>query len=44
MMATALSNDQGQARVNIGLEKGDMAFLTIIGANLVPVVDKEIKF
>ncbi|MFZ5953196.1 MAG: C25 family cysteine peptidase, partial [Candidatus Rifleibacteriota bacterium] len=44
MMSTALSNNEGQARVNIGLEKGDQAFVTIIGADMVPVVDKEIKF
>lgn len=44
MMSTALSNDKGEARVNIGLEKGDTAYLTIIGADMVPVVDKEIKF
>jgi hypothetical protein len=44
LVSTSIANDKGLARVNIGLEKGSEAYLTIIGPDMVPVVDKKIKF
>ncbi|MGM0600326.1 MAG: C25 family cysteine peptidase [Candidatus Rifleibacteriota bacterium] len=44
LMATSLVNDKGLARVNIGLVKGQSAYVTVIGPDMVPIVDKEIKF
>ncbi|MBU1105535.1 MAG: hypothetical protein KKB51_02610, partial [Candidatus Riflebacteria bacterium] len=43
-MSSARSNSQGIARVNIGVEKGDEAWLTVVGADLIPIVDQHIKF
>ena len=44
LMSTTLANDKGLARVNIGLVKGQKAYVTVIGPDMVPMVDKEIKF
>jgi hypothetical protein len=44
LCSTATTNKDGVARVNIGLEKGAEAFITVFGSDLVPVVDKKIKF
>lgn len=43
-MGSAHSNSEGVARVNIGVEKGDEAYLAVIGADLLPIVDHKIKF
>ncbi|OGK08823.1 MAG: hypothetical protein A2W80_01585 [Candidatus Riflebacteria bacterium GWC2_50_8] len=43
-MSSARSNSEGVSRVNIGVEKGGEAYLSVIGADLVPVVDQKIKF
>lgn len=43
-VSTATSNKEGIARVNIGLNKGDEALITVFGADVVPVVDKKVKF
>ncbi len=43
-VSTASSNKEGTARVNIGLEKGADALLTVCGCDLVPIVDHKFKF
>ncbi|EKD83657.1 MAG: hypothetical protein ACD_39C00540G0001 [uncultured bacterium] len=43
-MASVTSNSQGVARVNIGVEKGGEAYVTVVGADLIPIVDQHIKF
>ncbi|MBA4424212.1 MAG: hypothetical protein C0390_14125, partial [Syntrophus sp. (in: bacteria)] len=44
LVSTVNSNKEGVARVNIGIEKGGDAFITVFGADLVPVVDHKVKF
>lgn len=44
LVSTANSNKEGVARVNIGIAKGKMAYLTVFGADIVPIVDKKFKF
>lgn len=43
-VSTASSNKEGIARVNIGLNKGASALMTVYGADLVPIVDQKFKF
>ncbi|PKL41626.1 MAG: hypothetical protein CVV41_17900 [Candidatus Riflebacteria bacterium HGW-Riflebacteria-1] len=43
-MSSARSNSEGVARVNIGVEKGGEAYLSVVGADLIPVVDQKIIF
>ncbi len=42
--SSATSNKDGVARVNIGLEKGSKAMLTVFGPDIVPIVDHKFKF
>jgi len=42
--SSATSNKEGIARVNIGLEKGSKAMLTVFGSDIVPIVDHKFKF
>ncbi len=42
--SSATSNKEGIARVNIGLEKGSEAMLTVFGPDIVPIVDHKFKF
>ncbi len=42
--SSATSNKDGVARVNIGLEKGSEAMLTVFGPDIVPIVDHKFKF
>jgi len=42
--SSATSNKEGIARVNIGLEKGSKAMLTVFGPDIVPIVDHKFKF
>lgn len=44
LCATSVTTSEGATRLNIGLEKGDVAYLTIIGPDMIPVVDQKIEF
>ncbi|MDD3147447.1 MAG: C25 family cysteine peptidase, partial [Candidatus Riflebacteria bacterium] len=43
-IASASSNKEGVARVNIGLKKNSAALMTVFGADLVPIVDHKFNF
>ena len=40
---TVSTNKEGVARINIGLEKGEIIYITVVGQDIVPVVDKKVK-
>lgn len=43
-MSSVRSNAEGVARVNIGIKKGSEAYLSVVGADLLPIVDEKFKF
>ena len=43
-MSSVRSNSEGVARVNIGVKKGSEAYLSVVGADLLPIVDQKIRF
>jgi hypothetical protein len=43
-MSSVRSNAEGVARVNIGVKKGAEAYLSVVGADLLPIVDQKIRF